>query len=144
GKSTTFEAIRCLVGQPSETTVIDSDVWPDQVDLLVEDQTGQVHHVTRARGGEVENIDDPIDGPVSFAIECYGQGETQKISQRAQTDPSALLDYLDRFVDVTEEIAREEELRQGLLDLQSKIEEAIRKVELIPQYERDLALAQSQ
>jgi len=144
GKSTTFEAIRCLTGQPSETTVIDSDVWPDQIDLLMEDQTGQVHHLTRPRSGEVENADDPLDGPVSFPVECYGQGETQQISQRAQTDPAALLDYLDRFVDVSEETGREEELRQALLDLQSKIEEAIRKVELIPQYERDLVLAQSQ
>jgi ABC-type lipoprotein export system ATPase subunit len=144
GKSTTFEAIRCLTGQPSETTVIDSDVWPDQVDLLIEDQAGQVHHLTRARAGEIENADDPFEGPVSFPLECYGQGETQQISQRAQTDPTALLDYLDRFVDIREERTREEGLRQTLLELQSKIEDSIRKVELIPQYERDLALAQSQ
>jgi energy-coupling factor transporter ATP-binding protein EcfA2 len=144
GKSTTFEAVRCLTGQPSEATVIDSDVWPDQIDLLIEDQAGQSHHLTRARGGEVENANDPLQGPVAFPIECYGQGETQQISQRAQTDPSALLDYLDRFVDIEQETKHEEELRNSLLDLQTKIEEAIRKVELIPQYERDLALAQSQ
>ena len=35
-------------------------------------------------------------------------------------------------------------MRQTLLALQTKIEEAIRKVELIPQSERDLALAKSQ
>jgi DNA repair ATPase RecN len=144
GKSITFEAIRCLTGQPSEATVIDSDVWPDQVDLLIEDQAGQVHHLTRARGGDVENADDPDEGPASFPLESYGQGETQQISQRAQTDPAALLDYLDRFIDIREETTREEGLRQALLDLQSKIEEAVRKVELIPQYERDLALAQTQ
>jgi len=144
GKSTTFEAIRCLTGHPSENTVIDSDVWPDQVDLLFEDQAGQTHHVTRARSGTVENTADPIQGPVSFPLECYGQGETQQISQRAQTDLSALLYYLDRFVDIREEVDREEELRQTLLDLQTKIEEAIRKVELIPQFERDLVLAKSQ
>ena len=144
GKSTTFEAIRCLVGQPSETTVIDSDVWPDQIDLLMEDQAAQIHHLTRARGGDIENGDDPFDGPISFPVECYGQGETQQISQRAQTDPAALLDYLDRFVDVSKETGREEELRQELLDLQTKIEEVTRNVEQIPQYERDLNLAQSQ
>lgn len=144
GKSTTFEAVRCLAGQPSDTTVIDTDVWPDQIDILMEDQSGQIHHLTRAREGTVENADDPSTGPISFPVECYGQGETQQISQRAQTDPAALLDYLDRFVDIAQETAREEELRQALLDLQSKIEEAIRKVELIPQSERDLALAQSQ
>ena len=144
GKSTTFEAIRCLTGHPSENTVIDSDVWPDQIDLLVEDQAGQIHHVTRVRGDTVENADDPFQGPVSFPLECYGQGETQQISQRAQTDPSALLDYLDRFVDIREEADREEELRQTLLALQTKIEGAIRQVELIPQSERDLAHAKSQ
>src|SRR5256885_2360404 len=77
-------------------------------------------------------------------VECYGQGETQQISQRAQTDPSALLDYLDRFIDIRAESARDEELRKILLELQTKIEEAQRKVELIPQFERSLALAQSQ
>ena len=73
-----------------------------------------------------------------------GGGETQQISQRAQIDPSALLDYLDRFVDIREEVDREEELRQTLLALQTKIEEAIRQVELIPQSERDLAHTKSQ
>ncbi|HTB22627.1 MAG TPA: AAA family ATPase [bacterium] len=144
GKSTTFEALRCLTGQPGGTNVIDSDVWPDQIDLLVEDQAGQVHHLTRARSGEIENADDPFKGPVTFPVECYGQGETQRISQRAQTDPSALLDYLDRFVDIQSEAKREEELRESLLELQTKIEDASRKVELIPQFERDLSLAQSQ
>jgi hypothetical protein len=114
GKSTTFEAVRCLTGHPSDTTVIDSDVWPDQVDLLFEDQAGQIHHVARARGGDVENVEDPTQGPVSFPLECYGQGETQQISHRAKTDPAALLDYLDRFVDIREEAGREEELRQTL------------------------------
>lgn len=33
GKSTTFEAIRCFSGNPSGNTVINSDVWPDRVDL---------------------------------------------------------------------------------------------------------------
>ena len=144
GKSTTFEAIRCLTGHPGENTVIDSDVWPDKIDLLVEDQAGQTHHVTRVRGDTVENADDLFQGPVSFPLECYGQGETQQISQRAQSDPSALLDYLDRFVDIRDEADREEEVRQTLLALQTKIEEAIRKVELIPQSERDLAHAKSQ
>jgi energy-coupling factor transporter ATP-binding protein EcfA2 len=144
GKSTTFEAIRCLTGQPGGTNVIDSDVWPDQIDLLFEDQAGQLHHLTRARGGDVDNPDDPIEGPRSFPVECYGQGETQQISQRAQTDPTALLDYLNRFVDVRDEIDHENEQRQLLLQLQSKIEEAARNVELVPQYQRSLTLTQSQ
>jgi hypothetical protein len=144
GKSTTFEMVRCLTGQPGGTSVVDSDAWPDQVDLLVQDQAGQVHHLTRPRGGEVDNPDDPLEGPLGFAVECYGQGETHQISQRAQNDPAALLEYLDHFVDVRDDIAREEELRGLLLDLQSKIEDAAGRVELIPQYERNLALTRSQ
>ena len=144
GKSTTFEAIRCLTGQPGGTNVVDSDVWPTQIDLFVEDQAGQIHSLMRARGGDVENVDDPLEGPINFPVECYGQGETQQISMRAQTDPAALLDYLDRFIDIRQESATEKELRQQLLDLQTKIEEATRKVEIIPQLERDLKLTQSQ
>ena len=86
----------------------------------------------------------PFRAPSHSRWNAYGQGETQQISQRAQTDPSALLDYLDRFVDIREEVDREEELRQTLLALQTKIEEAIRQVELIPQSERDLAHTKSQ
>jgi energy-coupling factor transporter ATP-binding protein EcfA2 len=144
GKSTTFEVVRCLTGQPGGSSVVDSDAWPDRIDLLFEDQAGQVHHLTRARGGEVDNAEDPFDGPISFAVECYGQGETHQISQRAQNDPGALLEYLDRFVDVRNDIASEEDLRGLLLDLQSKIEHAAAQVERIPQYQRNLTLTQSQ
>jgi ABC-type lipoprotein export system ATPase subunit len=144
GKSTTFEAIRCLTGQPGGTSVVDSDVWPNQIDLLVQDQAGQIHSLSRARDGDVINVDDPLEGPVGFAVECYGQGETQQISQKAQTDPAALLVYFDRFIDIRQDRSREEELRKKLLELQSKIEEAAQKVELIPQYERNLAVTQAQ
>jgi hypothetical protein len=68
---------------------MDSDVWPDQVDLLFEDQAGQLHHLTRARGGEVDNADDPFQGPVSFAVECYGQGETNRLANEPK--PTLLL-----------------------------------------------------
>jgi len=29
GKSTTFEAARCIIGSPAENKVVDSEVWPD-------------------------------------------------------------------------------------------------------------------
>ncbi|MBL8558151.1 MAG: AAA family ATPase [Hyphomonadaceae bacterium] len=144
GKSTTFEAIRILTGQPGGTDVIDSDVWPDNVELAVQDQAGQLHLLARAKGGIIENAADPFDGPISFGVECYGQGETQSISQKAQNDPAALLEYLDRFVDIDADLATEQELLDEILDLQSKIEEAVRNVERIPQIERDLAFKKSQ
>jgi hypothetical protein len=41
GKSTTFEAIRCLSGAPGESKVVDSEVWPD--DLTYSGKTKLVH-----------------------------------------------------------------------------------------------------
>jgi hypothetical protein len=43
GKSTTFEAARCIIGSPSENKVVDSEVWPDALHLVWEDQAGQQH-----------------------------------------------------------------------------------------------------
>ena len=144
GKSTTFEAVRALTGQPGVTDVLDSDVWPDTVDLVVEDQARQLHQLTRPKDGEVENADDPFEGPVDFAVECYGQGETQSISQKAQTDPAALLEYLDRFIDIDADLERERALLDEVLGLQSQIEKAAQTVDRIPQVERDLALKKNQ
>jgi energy-coupling factor transporter ATP-binding protein EcfA2 len=145
GKSTTFEAIRCLSGYPGEpATVVDSDAWPDQVDLLVRDQSGQTHTITRAKGGALENPDDPFAEPLPFPIECYRQGETHDISQRAQEDPAALLDYLDRFIEIQDDLAAEDELRDRLLALQTKIEEANDRIDRIPKYEIDLKSAKRQ
>ncbi len=144
GKSTTFEAVRALTGQSGVTDVLDSDVWPDNIDLVVEDQAGQLHRLTRPKDGVVENADDPFGGPVDFAVECYGQGETQSISQKAQTDPAALLEYLDRFIDIGPDLDRERSLLDEVLALQSQIEKAGQTVDRIPQVERDLALKKKQ
>ena len=145
GKSTTFEAIRCLSGMADEpASVVDSDVWPDQVDLLVQDQAGQLHAISRAKAGDLQNAEDLFADPETFPIECYRQGETHEISQRAQTDPAALLQYLDRFIEVEEDLQVEEGLRNRLLELQTKIEEANNEVDRIPKFTRDLASVKAQ
>lgn len=144
GKSTTFEAIRTVTGQPGGGEVVDSDVWPDRIDLVVEDRAGQLHRLSRAKFGDVENDDDPEGGPLDFGVECYGQGETQSISQKAQTDPAALLEYLDRFIDITADLEKEGALLDEVLTLQSDIEKAAQQVDRIPQLERDLKLKKSQ
>lgn len=143
GKSTMFEGIRCLAGfEPSP--VVDSDVWPDQVDLLIRDQAGEDHGISRGKGGELENADDTMSEPFPFEIECYRQGETHEISQRAQRDPAALLQYLDRFVDVEEDLNDEQAVCDVLLELQTEIEKADAQIERIPKYQHDLKAAQSQ
>ena len=144
GKSTTFEALRCLQGQPSDSSVVDSEVWPAELSLFWQDAAGEQHTLLKLVGEDLANVDDPDRGPVAFAIDSYGQGETARISRRAQTDPLALLDYLDKFVDLGEARAAEHAARDELLKLQGEIEEAEEKVALIPQYVRNLATTQQQ
>jgi len=144
GKSTAFEAIRCLSGQPSDSTVIDSEVWPSQLNLHWQDQAGQRHPLSRPMNGELLNVNDPIDGPVAFHVESFGQGETAKISRQAQSDPIALLSYLDRFTDIEDASVEESEARDQILSLQTDIEEAQKKVQSIPELERALATTRQQ
>ncbi len=143
-KSMTFEAIRCLTGQNSDNPVIDSEVWPAELSLYWQDKTGVQHSVQKLIGETLVNLDDADFGPVAFRIDCYGQGETAKLSQRAQSDPLALLEYLDRFVEFGDGRTVEDSARDKLLELQSKIEEAEAKVDKIPHYERYLKTTQQQ
>lgn len=144
GKSTTFEAVRCLVSTPSESKIVDSEIWPDELALFWRDAAGQTHTLSRVKGGAVCNEDDPAIGPTAFDIDYFGQGEAQRISTQAQTNPIALLNYLDKFIDFGDASAQEEASRSSLLSLQTEIEEAEQKVALIPQYEQLLSIAQRQ
>lgn len=144
GKSTSFETIRCLSSAPSENKVIDSEVWPDELHLFWQDQAGEVHSLLRLKDGCLENLDDSINGPTSFDIDCFGQGEAAKISYEAQSDPLALLRYLDRFIDLTDAMHSEEEAREDLLTLQSEIEKAEQQLQLIPQYKSLLQTTKQQ
>ena len=143
GKSTAIEAVRCLVGHVSDSSVVDSEVWPDEIYLAWQDQSGQQQTLFRLKDGEVENIDNPF-GPDSFDVDCFGQGEAARISLEAQTNPLALLNYLDIFVDLDKALAAEEETREQLLTLQTEIEKAEQQVQLIPQFERLLTTTQQQ
>ncbi len=144
GKSTAFETVRCIIEARSDSTVVDSEAWPDELHIAWQDQAGQYHTLFRPKDGEIQNIDNPETGPCYFEVDCFGQGEAARISMQAQTDPLALLNYLDRFVDLDEALAAEETARDRLLALQTEIEKAEQQVLLIPQYESSLATAQQQ
>ncbi|WP_159006261.1 TrlF family AAA-like ATPase [Bradyrhizobium sp. S69] len=144
GKSTAFVAVRCLSGGADETGVVDSEVWPDLLTLCWEDQSGQQHTLSRMKDGELRNEDDEDFGPTTFDIDCFGQGEAAKIALEAKTNPLALLEYLDKFVNISDATEEEEALRETLLALQTEIEKAEQKVALIPQYERSLATTRQQ
>jgi energy-coupling factor transporter ATP-binding protein EcfA2/histidinol phosphatase-like PHP family hydrolase len=144
GKSTAFEAVRCLTKEPSDSGLVDSEVWPDQISLGWQDKSGQLHTLIRPKDSELENLDDPDFGPTDFDIDCFGQGEAAKIGQEARTNPLALLSYLDKFIDLDEALAYEAQVREQLLVLQTEIEKSEQKVSLIPQYERLLATTRQQ
>lgn len=145
GKSTTFEGVRAFSKHPSGNSVVNSDVWPDRIDVVFSDEVGEHHQLAWSKGDAcATNVTDPLEGPDTLPIECYGQGETQKISQKAQEDPGALLGYLDRFVDVTAELAHEETARAQLFQIEAKIAEARANVTLIPAHERELGIVRQQ
>ena len=144
GKSTMFEAVRCLTGYLGENAkVVDSDVWPDHVYLLAQDETGAQHAITRTKEGERENPEEFFAQPVTFPVECYRQGETHDISQQAH-DPLALLAYLDRFTGVGDDMDREQELIAEIDKWQKEAEKARGIIDTIPKAEVDLKYVQGQ
>jgi ABC-type cobalamin/Fe3+-siderophores transport system ATPase subunit len=145
GKSTAFESVCLIGGSPSdEITVIDSDVWPDVISLLYIDETGQSHSLARSKLSDVENLDDPVSGSTVFPIESYRQGATNEISKRVQEDPLALLTFLDRLIQVENEIKAEDDVRQALAELAPKIAKAAANVAKIPEFEKELKLKSDQ
>ncbi|MDE2755991.1 MAG: AAA family ATPase, partial [Acidobacteriota bacterium] len=143
GKSTAFEAIRCLSHTPSESKLVDSEVWPENIHLVWVERGGQQHIIRRRINDAAENLSCPEVGAV-FQIESYGQNETAQTSVKAQDDPGALLQYMDRFVDTGDLQNKDEEIRSALLENQTDIEKAQNKVGQIPEYRKLLARVQQQ
>jgi hypothetical protein len=133
-----------LSTSPVSSSVVDSEVWPNEITLCWQDRAGQQHSLQKLTGEPIQNVDDPNAGPISFNLESYGQGETARLSKQAEQDPLALLDYLDKFVAFGDALLQEKTARDTLLQLQTKIEEAEQKVALIPQYARNLETTQQQ
>lgn len=100
GKSTLLESLRAASGNAAESTIIDSEVWPDAISLVYEDEVSKRHTLTRSKLCEVVNGDP--DGPTAINIESYGQGETADTIQHCDEDPSILLRFLDGFIDFGE------------------------------------------
>ena len=108
------------------------------------DQAGQQHTILRQVEEPCVNMDDPDIGPTVFPIESYGQNETAQTSTRAQSDPRALLNYLDQFVDLEALKIDNQQLRDVLLQNQTEIEKAQVQVARIPDYKKLFANIQQQ
>lgn len=144
GKSTAFEAVRCIAAVPSASKLVDCEIWPDTLHLVWVDEVGQQTHIRRAISEAPENLTDPDMGAVVFPIESYGQNETAQTSVNAQSDPAALLGYLDQFVKLDDLKAEEEKVRSDLLENQTNLEKATQQVARIPDFKKLLTGVQQQ
>lgn len=142
GKSTLLESLRVASGNAAESTIVDSEVWPDAISLVYEDEVGQRHTLTRGKLCDVANSDS--EGPTAVAIESYGQGQTADTIQHCDTDPSILLRFLDGFIDFGELRAQDEALRDAILANQKVIETLQQSINQIGPTEKAKGIADTQ
>jgi len=142
GKSTMLEALRVSSGNPVEKPLVDSEVWPDAITLIYEDEVGQQHTLVRSKLNAVTNVDP--EGPTAVAIESYGQGETAETIKYCDKDPGILLGFLDRFIDLATLREQDEALRSELLKNQTEIERLQLDRNRIPEIEAAKKVADQQ
>jgi ABC-type lipoprotein export system ATPase subunit/histidinol phosphatase-like PHP family hydrolase len=110
GKSTLLESIREAAGHDSNAPVVDSEVWPDEIALLYEDETGGIVEFRREKNYYAYNNTDPEEGISSVPLAIWGQGDVSEVVKNCDEDPAALLKFLDDFIDIGELKAADEEL----------------------------------
>lgn len=138
GKSTLMEIIRVASGNESSKDVVDSDVWPDDISLIYEDETGKVIEFRRSKNGYPFNNTDGNDGLQRVPMECYGQSETADTIKNSDEDPQNLLDFLDGFLEIEHLKLEDENICQLLLDNQSTLGKLRIEVAAIKDTERQL------
>jgi energy-coupling factor transporter ATP-binding protein EcfA2 len=137
GKSTLIESLRVGSGTDiSREDFVDSDAWPDKIELVYKDQSGREQTFVREKLGETVNQTDPEQGITRIAIESYGQGDTADAIQHSDKDPSVLLRFLDEFLAMDQLIAEDEQLRESLLDNQTAVERLSIDIKGIPDVEK--------
>jgi hypothetical protein len=144
GKSTTLEGIRLLSPDGGKAYMLDSEVWPTEIDLFWKDAAGVVTSLNRVTGSPVSNVSDPLDGQTEFDMDCFGQGDAATISKSAERDPVALMRYLDKFINLAATRTEEDQAREELLVSQQAIEKAKQQVALIPTWDQKLKVANAQ
>lgn len=142
GKSTMLESLRVASGNPINNTIVDSEVWPDEISLVYEDEVGQQHILTRSKLNDISNADP--DGPTWVTIESYGQGETAETIQHCDKDPTILLKFIDGFMDLNAMNQLDIELRDNLLANQTLIENLQQDINRIAETEKAKTLADVQ
>jgi len=120
GKSTLLEALREASGNKSVSRVVNSDVWPQNISLIYEDEAGQVIEYKREKFNDTQNITDPINGIPKIGIESYGQGDTAETLQHSAENPIVLVNFLDSFLDNNALRLEDNDILNKLRDNQSE------------------------
>lgn len=131
GKSTLLQALQECSGNTGGANVVDSEVWPQKISLIYEDETGREIELVREKNSCVQNLRDSANGITVIPIEGYGQGETAETIQHSDKNPKVLIDFLDRFIDLRSLRMEEAEVRQLLIDNQSDLRRLRTEVSLI-------------
>ena len=100
GKSTLLESIRVASGNETESSLLDCEIWPDEINLQYIDETGYVSEFKKYKESQIENVTDASFGLEKAKIEVYGQGETASTVQNSENNPIQLLKFLDNFIDI--------------------------------------------
>jgi hypothetical protein len=116
--------------------IVDSEVWPDKITLVYQDEIGRQQTFVREKFGESTNVSDPDAGLTFVPIESYGQGDTAETIQHCDKDPSVLLDFLDSFLNLATLRREDELLQEQLLENQTWIERLMLEVKTIPDIEK--------
>jgi histidinol phosphatase-like PHP family hydrolase/energy-coupling factor transporter ATP-binding protein EcfA2 len=143
GKSTLLESLRSVSGNSSDNSLVDSEVWPEKIILIYQDESGTRHYLTKRMGEEVLNEADP-DGITQVPIESYGQGDTAQTIKNSDKDPSVLLNFFDRFIDIDAEQRAEHEYREQLSANQTQIEQLELEASQLPDIRKRLVYTSSQ
>lgn len=138
GKSTLLETIRECSGNNSAARIVDSDVWPEEIDLFFEDETSKQIHFKREKNNTVLNVTDSDEGIQKVVIDSYGQGETADTIQHSDDNPKMLLNFLDGFIDIKALVSEDNDVRNLLLDNQSALNKARIEVIAIDETKRQI------
>lgn len=138
GKSTLLESLRETTGNKSVAKIVDSEVWPDEINLIFEDETGKRVSFKREKNDSTYNITDSINGISNIEIESYGQGETAETIQHSDENPKVLLDFLDDFINVEMLIEEDKVICDLILNNQSDLGKARIEVKSIPEINKQV------
>lgn len=144
GKSTFLECLRAVSGNQTKEDIVDNEVWPDNVKLYYEDESGQILEFQRTKFNQTINFTNPENGLQSITIESFGQGETASTIQKCGKDPEVLLNFIDTFIDVKPYLSQDEIIRTELLENQTLIERLKIEIDSIPTIKQALSNAKAQ